>query len=240
MPLVQRGAALCLALVGLVSLTAPARADEAHHRLRHAKAQAAKLDARAQAQAAAVTAARARLAALDQQANAALAALQTAARWSAKMADAQAAAQRVLDAATRTTEAAHDTVNRLAANAYRSSASGGTFAATLQLVQSGDPATLLEGMNLLDQVGKTEAEALEEFRLAQGRQQRAEHAAAQAARSAAAAEGVARVAKRHSDALVEAQKSAVHTLDQLLAATRRAAKHAHARATALERAIAAA
>src|SRR5947209_9117221 len=240
MPLVRRGAALCLALVTMATVAAPARADDAHHRLRQAKAQAAKLDARAKVQAARVKAAQVQLAALDQQANAALSALQAASQFAAKMAAAQAAAQTVLEAATRQTADARATVNRLAANAYRSQATGGTFAATLQLVQSGDPASIIEGLNLLDQVGKADGEAVEELRLAEGRQQRAELAAASASRSATEAEVGARTAKQHADALVSAQKSAVANLARLLAATRRAAKNAHRHATALERAIAAA
>ena len=84
MPLVRRLASLCAAaalVTGFVA--APASADNAAHKLRKAKAQAARLDAQAKAQAARISVARAQLAQLDAQANAALAAVQAAAQASA-------------------------------------------------------------------------------------------------------------------------------------------------------------
>ena len=241
MPLVRRLASLCAATALLTGLVAPAAsADNAAHKLRKAKAQAARLDAQAKAQAAQIGAARGRLAALDAQANAALAAVQAAAQASAKALDAQQAAQTVLDAATAQTDHAREVLNDLAANAYRSEAAGGTLAATLALVKSGDPATLMEGMNLLDQVGKGQGEALEDLTLAEAQQKHAEAGAEQATQLAQQAEAGARTAKQHADAMVAQQQTAITTLDQLLAATQQAARAAHHRATALERAIAAA
>jgi hypothetical protein len=240
MPLAHRLASLCAAIALVTGLAAPASADNAGDKLRKAKAQAARLDARAKVQAGQIGAARAQLAGLDAQANAALAAVQAAAQASAKALDAQAAAQAVLDAATAQTERAREVLNDLAANAYRSEAAGGTFAATLSLVRSGDPATLMEGMNLLDQVGKGQGEALEDLTLAEAQQKHAEAGAEQATQQAQQAEAVARAAKQHADTMVARQQAAIATLDRLLAATQQAARAAHHRATALERAIAAA
>ena len=238
MPLVRRLASLCAATALLCGLAAPASADNTANKLRKAKAQAARLDAQAKAQAARIGAARGQLAALDAQANAALAAVQAAAQASAKAIQAQAAAQTVLDAATAETDHARQVLNDLAANAYRSEAAGGTFAATLSLVRSGDPSVLMEGMNLLDQVGKGQSEALDELSLAEAQQKRAEAGAAQAAQFAQQAEAGARAAKQRADAMVTQQQTAITALDHLLAATRQAARDAHHRATALEHAIA--
>jgi hypothetical protein len=244
MPLPPRLASLCLAaalVTGMVAgVSAPASADSAAHRLKQAKAQAAKLDARARQQATQITVARTRLAALDAQANAALAGLQRASQAAATAVAAQAAAQTVLDAATAQTARARGLLNNLAANAYRTQAAGGTFAATLALVRSGDPATMMEGMNLLDQVGKTQSEALDELKFAEAQQKHAEEGAAQATATAVRAETGARAAKQQADTMVAQQTSAVTTLHSLLAATKQAAQAAHHRATALERQIAAA
>jgi len=243
MPPQRRFALLCAAAAllcsGLTTLSsAPASADSAAHRLQQAKTRAAKLDAQAKSLAAQVNAAQARLSVLNNQANAALATLQTASEWAQKMAAAQHAAQLVLDAATAQTEAARGMLDRLAANAYRSQASGGTFAATLTLIRTGDPASVLEGLNLLDQVGKTQSEALDNLRLAQAQQKHAELGAEQAAHAAAQAEDGARAAKRAADALVAQQQSAVHTIDTLLARTRAAASREHHKASRLEHEIA--
>ena len=238
MPFVHRLASLCAAAALVTGLAAPAHADSAAHKLRKTKAQAARLDAQAKAQAASVAAARAQLGQLDTQANAALAALQAAAQVSAKAAAAQVAAQAVLDAAEAQTEHARQSLNDLAANAYRSEAAGGTLAATLSLVRNGDPGTMIEGMNLLDQVGKGQAEALEELTVAQAQQQRAEAGAEQAAQLAQQAEAGARQAKQQADAMVTQQQTAITALNQLLTATKHAASAAHHRASDLERAIA--
>jgi hypothetical protein len=243
MPPPRRVASLCLAagilIAGLSSaVIAPASADTAAHRLQQAKARAAKLDAQAKTLAAQINAAQARLSVLNNQANEALAALQTASQWAQKMVDAQHAAQVVLDAATARSEGARRMLDRLAANAYRSQASGGTFAATLTLIRTGDPASVLEGLNLLDQVGKTQSQALDDLKLAQAQQQHAELGAEQAAKAAAQAEDGARSAKRAADSLVAQQQGAVHTIDTLLARTRAAASREHHKATALEHQIA--
>jgi len=240
MPLAPRLTSLCLAIAVVVGLAAPASADSASHRLRQAKARAAKLDARAHQQAAQIKVAQAKLAVLDAQANTALAQLQVAVQQADKADAARTAAQTVLDAATAQTDAARLMLNNLAANAYRNQAAGGDVAATLALVRSGDPTSLIEGLNLLDQVGKTQSGAVDDLKVAEARQQRAEEEAAQAASVAAGAEQAARTAKAKADALVAEQQTEIRTLDRLLAATRRAAAKAHRHATALERAIAAA
>ena len=240
MPFPRRLASLCLAFAVMGAIATPAAADTDAHKLKKAKAQAASLDAKAKLQQAQIIAARTRLAQLDAQANAALDGLQRAAHAAQVAADAQAAAEQVLEAAAAATAQARSVLNGLAANAYRNQSSGGTLAATLALVNSGDPATLMEGMNLLDQVGKTQSEALDDLKLAEASQKRAEEGAAQASAAAAQAETGAREAKQQADALVAQQTSAVAALDRLLAATKSAAKAAHQRATSLERAIAAA
>src|SRR4051794_12615727 len=240
MPIPRRLASLCLAIAVIGAIATPAAADTDAHKLKKAKAQAASLDARAKQQQAQIIAARTRLAQLDAQANAALDGLQRARHAAQVAADAQAAAEQVLEIAAAVTAQARSVLNGLAANAYRTQSSGGTLAATFALVNSGDPATLMEGMNLLDQVGKSQSEALDDLKLAEAKQKRAEEAAAQASAAATQAENGAREAKQQADALVVQQTTAVATLDRLLAATKQAAKDAHQRATSLERAIAAA
>jgi hypothetical protein len=242
MPLLRRFAALCAVIaltVGGLSAV-PAAADSASHRLQQAKARSAKLDAQAKQQAARIAAARVQLGALDTQANAALAALQTAQQMAAKAAAAEQAAQQVLEAATARAEQARAQLNELAANAYRSQAAGGTFAATLTLFRTGDPASVVEGLNLLDEVGKTQSQALDGLRLAQAQQQRAQEGAAQAAATAAQAAQGALTAKHAADALVVRQQGAIRSLDALLRRTRAAASSAHSTARALQRQIAAA
>src|SRR3954454_5847480 len=240
MPFPRRLASLCLALAVLGAIATPAAADSDTHKLKKAKAQAASLDAQAKRQAAQVALARTRLAALDAQANAALEGLQRASHAAQLATQAQVAAEQVLEAAQATTTRARTALNTVAANAYRSQSAGGPIAAALALVKSGDPATLMEGMNLLDEVGKTQVQALDELKVAETIQKGAEETAAQASASAHQAENGARVAKQQADELVAQQAGAVHALDQLLSATKQAAHAAHQRATSLERAIAAA
>jgi hypothetical protein len=238
MPLPRRLASLCLALAVMGAIATPAAADTDAHKLKKAKAQASSLDAKAKQQEKAIAVARTQLAALDAQANAALDGLQRASHAAQVAADRRVAAQQVLDAAKATTAQARSVLNNLAANAYRSQSSGGAIAATLALVKSGDPATLMEGMNLLDEVGKSQSQALDELKVAQATQQRAEETAAQASTLAAQAENGARIAKQQADSLVAEQASAVTSLDHLLAATKQAAQAAHHQATTLEHAIA--
>lgn len=242
MPPLSRVASLCasiaLVLTSAAVAAVPAHADNASHRLRAAKAQAAKLDAQARTQAKVVASARSELAALDQQSNAALAAVQAAAAFSLRAAAEQAAAETVLAAATQRTAAAQVTLDTLAANAYRNQAAGGSMAATLQLVGSGDPTTLLDGMSLLDQLSRHQNDALQEFQLAQAQQQRASEQAAQAAATASAALAGARTAKQEADTLVGQQRKAVSTLDTLLSRTRTAAKQAHRNAANIAHEIA--
>jgi hypothetical protein len=180
------------------------------------------------------------LARLDDEANAALDAAQAADTAVSRAAAAERAAQAVVAAAAVTTTEAHERLDALAANAYRTQAYGGSFAVTLSLVRSGDPSSFINGMNLLDQVGKKQSQTLDELRLAEAQQRRAEEAAAQATAIASAAADAARAAKSRADGLVTQQQHAVRVLDTLLASTRRAARAAHQRVGALERAIAAA
>jgi len=241
MTLTRRVAVLC-ATAGLAfgGLTATANADSASHRLHQAKARAARLDAAAKREAGQIRAAQAKLASLDAQANKALAALQAAAQFAAKMQAAQQTAEATLAAANQRTEQARGTLDQLAANAYRSQASGGSFAATLSLVDTSDPSTIVEGLNLLDQVGKTQSQALDELRLAEGQQHRATVVAAQATSAAMQAEQGAQTAKRAADSLVTQQQSTIRSLNALLAGTRAAAASAHRTAKALAKQIAAA
>ena len=239
----RRIAALCTAIaltagVGSALSAAPAAADSAAHRLQQEKAKAAKLDAAAKAEARQIAAARAQLVTLDTEANQALAAYQQASQLAAKTLAAQHAAQSVLAAATAQTELARGRLDELAANAYRNQASGGTFAATFALVGTGNPSTLLDGLNLLDQVGKTQSQALDGLRLAEAQQHRAEAGAEQTAGAAAQAAAGARSAKQQADALVTRQQSAIAALNALLKATKAAAGAAHANAKNLERQIA--
>jgi hypothetical protein len=240
MPLVRRLAAVCLALGLVGSGLTPAVADSAAHKLKHAQAAARRLDAAAARQARQVSTARRELATLDAQANAALEALARARAYADKTEAAHVAAQAALDAARRHTRDARRTLGDLAANAYRSQASGGSLAQTLSLVDTGNPQTFLDGVQLIGQVGRTESRALDDLRVAQAGEQIAEGQAASTAALAAQAETAAAAAKKHVDALVAQQKVVLARLTTLLAHTRAKAAAAHARARALARAIAAA
>jgi D-alanyl-D-alanine carboxypeptidase len=229
MPLVRPLAAACL-VFGLVAgqgLPAVA-AGRGHDRLAQARANAARLDAKAKQERAQIAVARRELTALDVQANAALDALQRASAYSAKTQAAQQAAQQALTAAVAQTTSARAALAGFAADAYRVQASGGTLGQTLSLVETGDPQVFLDGLAIISQVGKSEGQALDDLRVAEAGQQRATENAAAAADQARLAQRAAAMAKQHSDALVAAQQSAIAALQRLLARTTAAAHSAHA------------
>lgn len=232
MPPLRRIAAACAAAALLTGGTVPAWGDPTHH-LRHQKRQAAEqaaqLDARAQHQATEVAAARSALARLNDKATVALAALQRASLAADRARDAQSAAEDDLAVAQTHTLEAREELNDLAAGAYRSMAAGGDIATTLSLVQNGDPQAFIDGMSVLGQVGKHQATVIDELRVAEADELRAEHLATAAADRAAAAQRDAATAKHKADALVAAQQRQVGQLRTLLSQTRSAAADAHAK-----------
>jgi hypothetical protein len=202
--------------------------DHLRHQKRQAAQDAAQLDAHARHQAAEVAKARRALARLNDEATTALAALQRASLAADRARDARAAAEEALAAAQAHTLAAREELNDLAAGAYRTMAAGGSIATTLSLVQHGDPQTFIDGMQVLGQVGKRQAEVIDELRVAEADELRAEHVATAAADRATTAERGAATAKREADALVAEQQGQVGELRTLLARTRTAAAAAHA------------
>lgn len=234
----RRIAAACLALGLIASTAAPSYAESTAHKLRREKQRAARLDARARHQAALVSRSRQELAALDRQANAALAALQQA-RLAADAAHAESAAeQQRLRAAQQRTAEARARLDAVVTGAYTSMASGGALGTTLSLAQTGNPQTFIDGIQVLDELGKTESTVVEDLKVAEATQLHQEEVAAVAAAAAAAAEQHATAAKQRADALVAQQQRLLARQRSLLADTRTAAVAAHARTRALEHAIA--
>jgi hypothetical protein len=239
--LARRGVVAAVTAVAALALAAPASAGTGHHLQRQrAKVahRAAQLDAAAAKQAAQIAASRARLARLDAAANTALGRFQAAQAAAQRAQAASVAAQQALVAAAQQTAAARATLNQMAADAYRTMAAGGTMSTAVSLLQTGDPQSFLDGLNVLGQVGKSEGEAVAEFRTAQARQKLAQQQAAQAARQAAAKASAAAQAKQQADTLVAAQQQALSEQRTLLASTRTAASAAHATVASLDHQIA--
>jgi hypothetical protein len=94
-------------------------------------------------------------------------------------------------------------------------------------VASDDPRTFLDGLQVLDQVGKRQSDVIDELRLAEAAQLRTEHVAAAATTRADAAQRGATIAKQHADSLVAEQRRLVAREHRLLARTRVAAAAAH-------------
>jgi hypothetical protein len=233
-------AAACLGAVLAVTVApAPAGwADSTHHKLKKAQHQAHRLDAQAQRQADQVAGARHRLDRLNARANAALDRFQTA-KLAADRAQAESeAAQRKLAAAQARTAAARETLNEMAAGAYRTMAAGGELGTTLALVETGDPQQFVNGLAVLGQIGKSEAAVVDELRLAEADEIRSEHVAMDAAARATSAADAARVVKERADRLVAAQQRQVRRQHALLARTRQAASQAHALTKHLQHRIA--
>ena len=238
MPFPRRLAAACLAIGLCASSVAPAFAESRTHRLHRQQARAAALDARAHRQAARLADMRQRLQVLNAAANKALEKLQQA-RLAADQAQAESdAAKAELAKAQAQTDKARATLSEMAAGAYRTIAGGGALGTTLSLVDTGNPQTFLDGINVIGEVGKSQADVIAELRIAEAAQLPAERAAEAAAARAAAAEQVAADAKAAADKLVAQQHALVAKEQTLLAHTRTAAAGAHARARQLAHEIA--
>ena len=238
MPLPRRFAAACLALGLVASVATPSYAESRAHRLAREKHRAAVLDAQARRQQAQVNGMQQRLDVLNAAANQALQKLQ-AARLTADQAEADSEkAKAELAAAQAKTDQARATLGEMAAGAYRTIAGGGTLGTTLSLVQTGNPQTFLDGLNVIGEVGKSQGNVIDDLRIAEAAQLRAETAAADAASRAAAAEHVAQVAKTTADGLVARQHALLAREQTLLSHTRSAAAGAHANARHLAHLIA--
>jgi len=241
MSVFRRLAAACLAAAVAVPLTAGAAgADSNHKKLHRAQVQAHRLDRQAQQQAGRVDQARQRLERLDARANAALDRYQTAKHAADEAQAANEVAQQQLAAAQAKTDAARATLYDMAAGAYRTLASGGQLGTTLSLIETGDPQQFVDGLQLLGQVGQSESDVVDEFRLAEADELRSQHIAAAAATKATTAADHAQVAKQHADRLVAQQQREIQRDRVLLASTRHAAAQAHQRTRSLQRRIAAA
>ena len=149
-------------------------------------------------------------------------------------------AEAELEAAQQRTDAARTLLGEMAASAYRSISSGGDLGATMTLVDTGDPRQFIEGLQVIGEVGKSESRAVDDLRIAEATQRRAELLAKLATDKALATEHVASVAKETADGLVAQQQTLIAKQRTLLSHTRQAAAGAHARARKLEREIAAA
>ncbi|HEU5034462.1 MAG TPA: M15 family metallopeptidase [Mycobacteriales bacterium] len=236
---IQGVAAACLA-AGLTLATAQPGWADARHQLHRQQQQAAHLDAQARQQAHRLAGSRQTLQRLNARANTALAALQQASLAAQRAGAERDAAQQALARAQQRTAAARERIDQTAAGAYRSLAAGGHMAATLSLVESGNPQAFLDGLQLLGQVGQHQAGVFDDLRVAEAVQLRSEHLVAIATARAVTAERAAATAKQRVDALVVRQQAAVAQQQRLLAQTRGRAAHAHQRASALQRQIAAA
>jgi len=238
MPLPRRFAAACLTLGLVASVATPSYAESRAHRLARERHHAAVLDAKAHRQQAEVNGMQQRLQVLNAAANRALQKLQ-AARLTADQAEADSEkAKADLAAAQAKTDTARATLGEMAAGAYRTIAGGGTLGTTLSLVETGNAQTFLDGINVIGEVGKSQGNVIDDLRIAEAAQVRAETAAADAAARAAAAEHVAQVAKTTADGLVAQQHSLLDREQVLLSQTQTAAAGAHANARHLAHLIA--
>jgi hypothetical protein len=219
-------------------MATPTYAESRAHRLAREQHRAAVLDTKAHRQAAQVHGMQQRLAVLNAAANAALQKLQ-AAKMAADKAEAdKQAADTALAAAQAKTDQARATLGEMAAGAYRTIAGGGAFGTTLSLVETGNPQTFLDGINVIGEVGKSQADVINELRVAEAEQARAQQAAADAAARATTAEHAAQAAKATADNLVARQHALLAREQSLLAKTRNAAAGAHANARHLAHLIA--
>jgi LAS superfamily LD-carboxypeptidase LdcB len=235
-----RRLAVACATVALLVTGAPTASADTHSKLRHERHRAAQLDAKARHQALLLAGSRRTLDRLDAQANAALALLQRATLSAdSARADSDAALLQLANARADTA-GARDRLDALAAGAYRTMAAGGAIGTTLSLVETGDAQSFVDGLQMLGQVGKSQASVVDDLRVAEARQLRSEHLATAATARAVAAERGATIAKQHVDALVAEQRQEVSREHTQLSHIRTAASHAHARASALARRIAAA
>src|SRR3954463_5179303 len=174
MPLPRRLAAACRVLGIVLPTTVPSYGETKAHRLKRERHHAAVLDARAHRQAGRLASLRDRLRILDEKANHALEVLQRASLGAAAAKAEQDKAEAELASAQKRTDAARQMLNDMAASAYRSISSGGELGATMTLVDSGDPQQFLEGLQVIGQVGKSESRAVDELRVAEAMQLRAE------------------------------------------------------------------
>ncbi|HET7310070.1 MAG TPA: M15 family metallopeptidase [Mycobacteriales bacterium] len=238
MPLPRRLAAACLALGLVASVATPSYAESRAHRLAREQHRAAALDAKAHRQAARVQDMQRRLDVLNAAANRALEKLQQA-QQVADQAEADSQAAKVaLAAAQARTDSARATLGEMAAGAYRTIAGGGALGTTLSLVETGNAQTFLDGINVIGEVGKSQATVIDDLRLAEAAQVRAENAALAAAARATAAEHAAAVVKATADGLVARQHTLLAKQQSLLSRTRSAAAGAHANARKLAHEIA--
>src|SRR3954454_11739710 len=216
MPFPRRLAAACLAIGLTASAVTPAYAESRTHRLHRQQQRAAALDAKAHRQAEQVASMRQRLQVLNAAANKALEKLQQA-RLAADKAQAQSdAAKAELAKAQTQTDKARATLSEMAAGAYRTIAGGGALGTTLSLVETGNAQTCLDGINVIGEVGKSQGQVIDELRIAEAVQVRAERAAAAAAGRAAAAEKVAGAAKAAAARLAARQHDLVAQEQSLL------------------------
>jgi hypothetical protein len=231
--------AACLA-AGLLASAAPAAWADKHDKLRHQRHHAAALEQRAHDQSARLQTSQHALARLDRRANSALAAFQTA-RLAAEGARAKSdAAAEQLETATATTSAATDRLYAMAADVYRSNATGGLVGTTLAMAENGDPQQFIDGVQLLDQMSRIQTDAVDDLAVAQAHEQHAAGTAELASDAATAAEDRAGAARQRADRLVARQQRLVARQHRLLAHTQDAAATAQQRVQALQHQIAAA
>ena len=237
----KRLAAACLAacLAASIGPGAPAWAGihdkikHSRHQAHQAHARAHQLEVRARQQQSQLVSQRARLDRLNARANTALAELQSA-RLAADKAKAAADIARAhLAEAQARTAVARQKLEDMAADAYRTIAAGGKLGTTLSLVETGDPQAFVDGLQMLGQVGQSEAEVVDELRVAEAAELRSQHIAIDAEDRALATARVAATAKQKADHLVAAQQRLLRHTRALLVSTRQA----HSQALARERRI---
>lgn len=184
------------------------------------------------AQSAETAAAQQHLLAASAQANAALNAYETALERSRRaQAIADAARNRLL-AAQRRTAASRQRVDDYAAQAYMAGGSVGTLASTVALLNSGGPQQAVERMRLLQEVGRSDALALETVSAQEAQQRLAAQAAAGTQQTATRLLLVADRSRVHADAVVAGQRRLLRQLQARLGSTRAKLSSAQAAAAA--------
>ena len=237
-------AAFTCAITLVGPLTTQASADTSGDQVRHAQQLADTLDRQAQTAGAAASAAQSRLLTLSATANAALAQAEATAhavdvaRGEAKAAD--AAQQAAIVATTSAREGLVD----YARNAYIGGAANGRLAGVMSLLDSGSATQLFDGLTLLDKVGGSLTDALDQLRTAEHDQLVATNQAQFLLAGLQQAERDARQARAAANRAIAAQRvllaDATARADAVAAQARQAHRTARALAAELAAEVAAA
>lgn len=233
-----RGRASLAAMAGVVALLAPTPAFADHHGgpsaadVAASKARVRQLERQVAHAADAVNAAQSRLESLRTQAEVAVEAYDRAQVTEAAAAQALDAAQLVLAAAQARVTSVRGQVTRFAVAAYE----GGTLSSVDALLTARGPDTMLQRLETLDAVSRSQRDVLQAMTAASVYQHVVQQQAAQALQHAHAAADAADHARQHARDLVATQTAAVGRLAAAQHDLGRLLTQAKAHATAVERA----